>query len=234
MKVAIMQPYFFPYLGYFQLINAVDKFVIYDDVTYIKQGWINRNNILVSGESFQFSIPLEKSSSFKKINDTILHPRLYSIWRFKFLKTLTHAYLKAPYFLVGYKLIEKVLFEEYENISQLNAGAITEVCKLLNIKTHIVTSSTVYKNDFLKGDQRIFDICKKESASVYINPIGGKSLYCKKSFAEKGFELLFLKSNALSYYQNQNYFIPNLSIIDLIMYVHNDQLGNYFKQYTLE
>lgn len=88
MKIAIMQPYIFPYIGYFQLINAVDKFIIYDDVNYIKQGWINRNKILLNNEDYLFTFPLKNASSYKKINEIELSENLYSKWKIKFFKTL--------------------------------------------------------------------------------------------------------------------------------------------------
>ena len=101
MKLAIMQPYLFPYIGYYQLINSVDKFIIYDDVNFIKQGWLNRNSILVNGKRNLFTVPLENQSSFTKINETLINQKFYPIWKKKFSRQLNKIITK-PHFLKMY------------------------------------------------------------------------------------------------------------------------------------
>ena len=84
MKLAIMQPYIFPYLGYFQLLNSVDHFVFYDDVNFIKGGWVNRNQLLINNQNKFFTVPLKKIISFTPINEVEIHKKLYPNWRSKF------------------------------------------------------------------------------------------------------------------------------------------------------
>lgn len=102
-----MQPYLFPYLGYFQLIQAVDKFILLDDVNFIKRGWVNRNRILVNGKDHLFSLPLQRASQFKKINDLKLAD--YPGWRNRFFKTLTHAYRQASQYEPVMKMLHQAL-----------------------------------------------------------------------------------------------------------------------------
>ena len=233
MKIAIMQPYFFPYIGYFQLIASVDKYIIYDDVNYIKQGWINRNNILLNEKPFQFTIPLENASSYKKINETQVNMKLYGFWRDKFLKTLQQAYSNAPNLIMVLSIIEKLLSKNYTHISQLNIASIIEVCMLCKIETKIVETSMIYSNDNLKSQARVLDICKQENASIYINHIGGKVIYDKDTFAKKGIQLQFINSLEIYYKQRSNVFVPNLSIIDLLMYADLNEIGYLLNQYKL-
>lgn len=233
MKIAIMQPYLFPYIGYFQLINAVDEFIIYDDVNYIKQGWVNRNNILLNGETFQFTLPLDNASSFKKINNTKINTNFYGIWCQKFFKTIRQAYGRAPNFLTVSFLIEKLLLQDYENISQLNTAAIIEVCALCKIETKILETSATFQNDNLKSEARVLDICEKKDATTYINPIGGKLIYDKETFSKKNIQLQFLNSQPVFYNQNCIEFTPNLSIIDLLMFADHNQIGYLLNQYKL-
>jgi hypothetical protein len=234
MKLAIMQPYFFPYLGYFQLINAVDKFVIYDDVNYIKQGWINRNNILLNNSSYQFTIPIEDASSFKTINRTKINRRLYSIWLSKFLKTLDLGYKKAPFYQNVLPVIEKILYGNYEYINQLNAEAIIEVCNHLKIDSMIQVTSMIYQNSDLKGSDRVIDICKTEKAKVYINASGGEQLYSKEIFKQDGIDLFFLNTQSIYYKQFKNVFIPNLSIIDVLMFNDVKSVKEFLTNYKLK
>lgn len=233
MKLAIMQPYFMPYIGYFQLINAVDKFVIYNDVNYIKQGWINRNNILLSEKAFPFTIPLENASSFKKIKDIQINIKIYSFWREKFLKSLQQSYKSSPNYLNVYSIIENLLYQNYNYICELNVAAILEICKICKIETEIYVSSTIYQNSYLKAEERIIDICRQEGATTYINPIGGQLLYKKESFFERKIQLQFLNTLPIHYKQKSNEFVSNLSIIDLLMFIDHREISNFLNQYEL-
>ena len=234
MKLGIMQPYLFPYIGYFQLIQAVDKFVVYDDVNYIKQGWINRNRILNHGEPLTFTVPLSKAGSFAKINEVQINPNLYEGWKNKFLKTLELNYKKAPYFSESYDLIHKVLSEEdCPSISELAVESLLAVCKHLGIQKEFVVSSTLYNNQNLSGKDRVIDICRQEDATHYINPSGGQMLYNKEYFREKGLELSFIKSLPLKYSQFKNEFVPWLSIIDVLMFNPVEDVRVLLNEYEL-
>ncbi len=218
MKLAIMQPYFFPYIGYFQLIANVEKFIFYDDVNYIKQGWINKNNFLISKKAHPFSVPLANQSSFKLISETEINQQLYKKWKVKFLRSIEQSYNKAPYFNEVFHIITKVFEQEYLTISELAIGSIKAMCNYLEIDTQLAVSSQCSNYVNLSGKDRVIAICKQEGASVYINPVGGQELYDKKVFANAGLELFFLKAKIRKYDQNQLEFVPGLSILDVIMF----------------
>ena len=228
-----MQPYLFPYIGYFQLINAVEKFIIYDDVNFIKQGWINRNNILANGRKYLFLLPIEKISSFKKINETKINLNIYNKSKIKLLKTIEQSYRKAPFYKNTMPLIEKTFELDSKYISDFAKKSITEVCNYLEIKTEIIKSSEIYNNENLKSVSRVIDICKKENAAGYINPIGGQELYNKQEFKEENIKLNFLKTKELKYPQFKNTFVPNLSIIDILMLNSKKEVRNMLLKYEL-
>ena len=231
MKIAIMQPYVFPHIAYFQMINAVDKFVFYDDVNYIKQGWINRNKILISGKSFLFSIPLEKADSYTQIKNTEISGKLYEKWKTKFLMTISQNYKNAPFFKEVYDLLLAVLSKQQSTISIMAIDSIKSVCHYLEINTNFITSSQSYNNTDLKKEVRLFDICKLEGATHYINSIGGQDLYDKNSFLGKGIELNFIKNLSGEYKQFENEFVPYLSIIDVLMFNSVDEVKMMLNQY---
>ena len=235
MKVAIMQPYIFPYIGYLQLINLVDTFIFYDDVNFIKQGWVNRNNILVNGQSFRFTIPLEKSSSFVKICDVQINNEMWVKWKDKFLKTLEQNYKKAPFFNSGFEIVDNVLSSYYKemSISELAISSITELCKYMNINTKIISTSSKYENNHLSGKDRVIDICIRENANHYINPIGGKELYDQTSFKSFNLDLNFIQPLSHVYNQPTKHFIPWLSSIDIIMYNSKDSIKEHLTKFKL-
>lgn len=231
MKIAIMQPYIFPYIGYFQLINAVDKFVILDDVNYINKGWINRNNILVNGKSNLFTIPLKDVSQNKLINEIFISDHID--WKSKFLKTIMLSYKKAPYFKIIYPIIEEIINFSITNISIFNLQALEKICQYLEIRTELIPSSSIFKNEHLKAQNKIIDICLKEKASIYINPIGGMELYNKQDFINNNLTLFFIKSSNVNYKQLANDFVPWLSIIDILMFNTNEEVKNRLLQFEL-
>jgi hypothetical protein len=235
MKIAIMQPYVFPYLGYFQLINSVDVFVFYDDVYFIKQGWINRNNILVNGQPLLFTIPLQKQSSFLKINEVMVNRHLWKKWQTKFLRTLKQSYTKAPFFEEVFSIVEKVLvFPDDElQISKLAINSVVEVCSYLDLNTKIIPSSAIYENHHLSGRERVIDICNQEKGLHYINPIGGQKLYEHLFFKENNLDLSFLDSSKVKYEQFGEVFVPWLSIIDVLMFNSKDAVLEQLKQFHL-
>jgi WbqC-like protein family len=230
-KLAIMQPYLFPYIGYFQLINAVDKFVAYDDVAFIKQGWINRNNILVNGNPFLFTVPVKNISSYSLILDTAV---TYEIeWKTKIFKTIKQSYQKAPYYSAVFSIIESVFNIEEQYISKMAMNSIRQVALYLGLHTDLKDSSVSYANSKLNGQARVLDICQQEMATQYINPIGGKELYSKDGFKIKGVELAFIKSKSIQYKQIKNNFMPNLSIIDVLMFNSPSEVRELLQQYEL-
>lgn len=226
-----MQPYFFPYIGYLQLINAVDRFISYDDVSYIKQGWINRNRILLSGKPFYITVPVKNQSSFRPIKDIKINNQ--EPWRKKIVRTLDQAYKKAPYFDCTIELFLRVIYSKEKYIARLALTSLKEVCSYLDIQTEFVDSSSLYNNDYLKGQQRVLDICVKENSSAYINPIGGQDLYSPTEFSANNIDLRILECKTEPYKQFSNEFVPNLSIIDVLMFNPLDQIRLMLKQFKL-
>lgn len=228
MRAAIMQPYFFPYIGYFQLIHAVDKFVIYDDVKYIKQGWINRNRILERGKPTYFTLHMQGASSNKLISEISVGYNAE-----KLIKTLQHNYKKAPFFQTTIPLIESILYDKEKNLALFLANSLRAVCKYLMIDTEIMLSSQIKKDASLKKGKRLIDICKTIGCDVYINTIGGRLLYQTDEFWKAGIKLNFLKPCQISYCQFDNEFVPWLSIIDVMMFNANNDICNMLNCFEL-
>jgi hypothetical protein len=231
MKLAIMQPYLFPYIGYFQLIKAVDKFIIFDDVNYIKKGWINRNKILINGKEYLFTIPLEKASQNKLIKEIELS--VDNVWEGKFLNTIFAAYKKAPMFMIVFPVLEEILSIGERNLSSFISNSISRICKYLEIDTLVIKSSFKYETSNLRGQEKILRICSLEKADTYINPIGGLELYQKEAFEKQNTKLLFLKSKTIKYQQFKEDFVPFLSIIDILMFNTKDEICGYLNEYEL-
>ena len=216
MRVSIMQPYFFPYIGYFQLIANSDVFVIYDDVNFIKKGWINRNTILVNNTPYLFSIPLQNVSQNKLINEIFISD--LDKWKTDLLKTISFSYKKAPFYQDVYPLIEKIISFDELNLALYIQNSLQNLCEYLNVNTKLIMSSEIVKNNDLRGENKIIDICLQLGANQYINAIGGIELYTQENFQVKNIDLKFIKSENIIYKQFKNEFKPWLSIIDVIMF----------------
>jgi len=224
-----MQPYLFPYISYFQLINAVDKFVIYDDVNYIKGGWINRNNILANNKKHRFTIALNQTSSFKLINEISINDNFT-----KLLKTIHYSYIKAPYFLETYNLLENIFSYREKNLSKFITNSILHITNHLRVKTELIVSSTINQGRGGENKEKVIHICKLLGASTYINAIGGQELYFKPDFTTNYLELKFLKTNSIIYKQFDNEFVPWLSIIDVMMFNSKENIVEMLNHYELE
>lgn len=230
MKLGIMQPYFFPYFGYWQLINAVDTYVVYDDVAYIKGGWINRNNILVNGHANLITLSLENSSSFKNINEISIIQNGKNAE--KIVKTIQMAYKKAAFYNYVMPILED-LFITNHKISELNYNSIIKINKYLEISTNIILSSKIDKDNSLKAQEKVIHINKLLNSNTYINAIGGQELYDRDEFRQEGIELKFLKMGNIEYQQFKNGFIPNLSIIDVLMFNSPETIKEMLNNYEL-
>ena len=232
MKLGIMQPYLFPYIGYFQLINAVDTFIFYDDVNFIKRGWINRNNILIDGKAHLFSIPLIKASQNKLINETFINYE--TNWKSTLLNTIKSNYSKALYFNDVYKLIEETINKEHQKISELAADSIMACCNYLSIDKNFELSSEEYTSTKgLEKSDRLIKISKLNQAIEYINPLGGKELYCKEHFRENDVKLSFIENRIIEYSQSTNDFVEGLSIIDVLMFNSKEQAKKMLDLYKI-
>jgi hypothetical protein len=233
-KIAIMQPYFFPYIGYFQLINAVDEFVVYDNIKFTKKGWINRNRILVNGKDSYISLPLKKDSDHLDVRDRYLADS-WSFEKDKMLNRIIESYRKAPYFDSVYPIIEKsILFEEH-NLFGFILNSLNLVSEYLGIQTPLLVSSTIPVDHGLKAEKKVVAICKARKADMYLNPIGGVQLYSKVDFRNEGLDLCFLKTTSFIYKQSDNEFVPFLSIIDVMMFNSKEEIMEYLTSfYTME
>jgi hypothetical protein len=229
MKVAIMQPYFFPYIGYFQLINVVDKFVFYDDVNFIKNGWINRNRILLDGEPHYITVQLRNASPNKLINEVEFTDN-----RIKLIKTLEYSYKRAPLFSSIMPVLIDCLTVKTNNISELAQYSVTRICNFLDLEKDFEVSSKKYSNTrgFEKAE-RLQQICLLNKSGSYYNLIGGLDLYNKFQFSEKKINLYYIQSRSIDYKQYNNEFVPWLSIIDLLMFNEKEMVKDFLNNYTI-
>lgn len=228
MTLAIMQPYLFPYIGYWQLLNIVDKFVIYDDVNYIKQGYINRNSILANNNAQIFTLELIGASSNKLINEIEIGNN-----RKKILKTIHQNYIKAPFYKDVISVINEIINNEEKNLAKFIGYSIFKIAEYLEIDTKILYSSEITKNSALKAQDKVIDICKNLNANKYINAIGGQELYSKDVFQQNGIELNFIKTNISKYNQFDNEFVAYLSIIDIMMFNAKSDIAEHLDSFEL-
>ena len=228
MRLGIMQPYFFPYLGYWQLLANVDKYVVYDDVTYIKGGWINRNNFLINGQKNLLTMQLEKASSYTLIKDIAIKDDFV-----KFLKTIEMGYKKAPFFEDSFRLLKDICQCPDKKLGQFLFNSHIKICEYLGIDTELILSSSFDKHTELKGKDKVISICKQLGADEYINAIGGQELYDKKEFAENGIRLNFLQANLREYRQLKNEFVAGLSIIDIMMFNSKEEIKEMLNDFNL-
>lgn len=228
-NLAIMQPYFFPYIGYFQLIATVDQFIVYDNIKYTKKGWINRNRMLQGGKDVMFSLPLKSDSDYLDVRERELAADFN---RDKLLNQFKGAYRRAPYFEKTFPLVEQIVRHEDTNLFRFLHHSIVEICKHFGLTTEISISSGIPIDHELTGQDKVLALCAATGASTYVNAIGGMELYSKQAFSEKGIELKFIKSKPFMYTQFGDEFVPWLSIIDVMMFTSREETlacitGNY-------
>lgn len=231
MKIGIMQPYFFPYIGYFQLLNFVDRYLVCDDGLYATHKWAYRNRILINGAPSYFRVKLLKASHDQQFNEIRISNDLFG--KKKQIRTLECAYKKAPHYSEVMPLLEQFLLADYDNLADYNIESNKLVCDYLGIKTEILLSSELNSDKSLKKQYSIFDECKLLGGNEYINSIGGMELYDFQEFRENGIELTFLKSDDIMYSQFGKEFVPNLSIIDVMMFNSVSEIQDMLNQYTL-
>jgi hypothetical protein len=212
---AIMQPYFLPYIGYFQLIAAVDLFIIYDNIKYTKKGWINRNRFLCNGKDEMFSLPLKSDSDLLDVRERCLASDFKGD---KLINQLAGAYRKAPHFQQIFPLIEEIARQTDRNLFEFIYRSIVLICEYIGIKTEIKISSQVRINHQLKNQDKVLALCEAVGTNVYVNAIGGVELYSKEDFHSRSIELKFIRSKPFVYQQFGNEFVPWLSIVDVLMF----------------
>lgn len=217
-----------PYLGYWQLMAAVDKYVVYDDVNYIKGGWVSRNNILMNGNAHLFTIELNGASPNKPFNEITIRDDFH-----KFRKTLENCYRRAPYFVQVMNVMENIFSCDQKDLGHFMLHSFQTILDYLDIDTELILSSTLNKDNGLKGKEKVVAICKLLSADTYYNAIGGQELYDKNEFKQNGIDLKFLVTHFTTYPQYDNKFVKGLSIIDILMFNSKEQTKELLKDYTL-
>jgi len=231
-KVAIMQPYFFPYIGYFHLIAASDIFVFYDDVNFIKKGWIHRNQMLLGKEAYKFTIPLLAASQNKLINETEIFWE--SGFAEKWLNQLESSYKNAPNYQEVRLLIEKVLSNKDQNLASLAIHSILLTCEYLGLNKVFHKSSDLGISKDAGRAERLIEITKHFNCTQYINAVNGQELYNKPDFKEMGVDLSFVAPKIISYKQGgQTEFIPYLSIIDVLMWNKKEEILSVLFAYDI-
>lgn len=215
MKSAIMQPYFLPYIGYFQLIASVDQFIVYDNIKYTKKGWINRNRMLLNGTDTTFSLSLKKASDSLKVVERELAA---DFDRAKLLNQFKGGYGGAPYFDQTYHVLERIVCHDDDNLFRYIHHSIVRLCEHLGINTEIKISSEIAIDHELKGQNKVLALCNAVGADTYINTIGGVELYDKDDFRIQGIDLHFIKALPFKYVQFGAPFVPWLSIVDVLMF----------------
>lgn len=231
--LAIMQPYFMPYLGYFQLIAAVDKFLFYDDVNYIKRGWVNRNYILNNGKKYLLTIPCKAASQNKLINNVFIDGQEKNIT--KILSGIQHSYAKSKFYEELFPQIKHIIQDNSNNsISQLNIDLIVFFANYLGLNTSFkISSENQAASKGLDKQERLIEICKNTGSDHYINALGGQELYSKEEFKENGVLLDFLQPVFEKYPQKSEDFIPGLSILDVLMNVEPDFVREHLLNFKL-
>jgi len=228
-----MQPYLFPYVGYFQLMHAVDRFVVADDVAFIKQGWINRNRLLINGSAAYFTIPLRRHPASALITDVEIDTGSARRWRPALLKTIGNFYRRAPSFGAVYPMVERVIGGPFTAIADMARASLKEVCEYLGIEVSVVDSSAQYGNAHLTGEDRVIDTCRIERATDYVNAIGGRALYSREHFLAHGIRLHFVCTGDVEYRQFAEPFVPSLSVVDLLMFNSRDGARDLLTRYQL-
>jgi hypothetical protein len=231
-KAAIMQPYFLPYIGYWQLINAVDEFVVYDNIEYTKKGWFNRNRILEKSSDRLFTIPIKKDSDYLPVSKRFLSGDSEKEIN-RTLRIIEANYKKAPYFASSYHVVKDCFLFADKNLFEYIFNSIKLICGYLDIDTKITISSRVQADHSLKSEKKVLAICHALNADVYINSIGGKELYDKNEFNNSGIKLNFMKPKHIEYKQFENEFVPWLSIIDVLMFNDKGRIKQMLEEYEL-
>jgi hypothetical protein len=214
-----MQPYFLPYIGYWQLLAAVDRFVVYDNIQYAKKGWINRNRFLRNGADAFFTVPLKKGSDFLNVADRAIADDFDPM---TILNPLLAAYRKAPFFDAVFPMLESIVTAAPRNLFEYLHQSLVTTAHYLEIRTPIVVSSTVTIDHGLKAERKVVALCQALGATRYVNAIGGRELYSVPAFAELGIDLKFIQSRPITYRQYDNPFVPGLSIVDVMMFNSRD------------
>ena len=230
-RIAIMQPYLFPYIGYWQLIQAVDLYVVADNVHYIKHHWINRNRILGEGnQPHPFGIEISHANGERPISET---KRVVSRKQAEYLcRVLKFYYSKAPYYKEAMEVIKPILMDEEADLTRYLVKQLKEVSRYLGIGTEIILLSDVTERGDCTAPEIIRRVCELLGHSTFTSSINGNKYYDKESFRKMGINLEFLvRDEDICYKQRCDKFVPDLSIIDAMMYCSREELHGMIDRY---
>lgn len=232
-KIGIMQPYFLPYIGYFQLMDMVDEFVIYDNIEFSRASWIRRNRMLQNGKDVYFTLPIKKDSDFLDVDQRYLADN-FDKEAGRLVRRIESNYSKAPFFKEFFPIVEKIIYYEERNLFDYILNSVVKIKEYLNIATPILTLSKFGKDiQRLRAQDKVIGICKALQATHYINSSGGTHLYDSESFQKENIELLFFRAKQFEYPQFDNDFIPFLSILDVCMFNSVAQVQEYLNHYEI-
>lgn len=226
-RVVLMQPYFLPYLGYYQLLGAADLFISYDTAQFIKNGWIERNRYLLDGEPKWFGIALEKSSHTLPIHDKRISQGFHYP---QVLEKLKHAYRKAPYVQQVLPWLAQLLEQPASSIAELNLRVLRASCALIELDTPIIAASALAPGAGVSGQARVLELMAATGATHYLNPAAGAFLYEAEEFAKAGIELELLHAELSPYPQQGQDFVPGLSLLDALMFNPPELVGEWARQ----
>lgn len=235
-KVAIMQPYFFPYMGYFSLIKHTDEFILFDPVQFIRHGWIERNRILKQGGGWIYiKVPLNKFSRDTIIKDVGINND--TLWQDKILAQLNTYKKKAPFYYKVKKLLDQLFSEKFTSITKLNEKSIELVCDYLNIelKMRVFSEMDLSIQEPNEPDEWALNICKAMGGvKEYWNAKGGEEFFSRKKYEANGISIHFLNLKSIEYQQIENTFEPGLSILDTLMFNSPKEINSLLDQYDLK
>jgi len=216
-----MQPYFFPYIGYFQLIHCVDTYVNLDHVSFMKRSYMTRN---VLKNNTRINVNVSGGSQNKKCNEVYVN--FENNYISKFLKTLENLYSKESNYD---SILNNIILPEFINrqitISEFNLNLIKRICNYLDVETKIINTSEGLTN--LKKGEGLKSITKKIGSNVYVNAIGGQSLYNKDDFKNDNIELNFIEMGNVDFDNKYS------SILDLLFRYDKSHIQKQIKNYKL-
>lgn len=232
-KIGIMQPYFMPYIGYFQLMNMVDEFVIYDNIEYSRGGWIQRNRMLQNGTDAYFTLPVKRDSDYLDVDQRYLADNFNNESK-RLLRRVEANYQKAPYFKDFFPVFQDIIHHEEQNLFAYILNSILKTKEYLRIKTPIrIFSELDEEIHKLRAEQKVIKACKSIGATHYVNSIGGIELYNSENFKKENIELFFFKSKQIKYKQFNNGFVSFLSILDICMFNDVEQINKFLDEYEI-
>ena len=214
MKIAIHQPNFFPYSGFFHKLINVDTLVLLDDVQF-EFDLTNRNKIISKNNDWtRISIPTNKSNKFYPINKVEINNKIN--WKEKNWKLIFDSYCDSPFFHIYEEYLKNLFSKDHKFLFDINYDALKKTLTWLDLKINIILSSSLKITG--SGTERLVNICKILDSNEYVSGIGGKRYLNENLFNSNNIKLSFQNYSPITYTQhNSKYFIENLSILDLLM-----------------